>query len=88
MTAAPLHAVPMISTWDRPARARRALSPRVRRAVLTAHIVASVGLLGDVAAVLAVNIRAATTLGQPGDGFRHDRCIGWGQRELVRGRRK
>jgi uncharacterized membrane protein len=29
--------------------------------VLTVHIVASVGLLGDVAAVLAVHIRAATT---------------------------
>jgi hypothetical protein len=41
--------------------ARRTLSPRVRRAVLTAHIVASVGLLGDVAAVLAVNVRAATS---------------------------
>ena len=40
---------------------RRTLSPRLRRAVLTAHIIASVGLLGDVAAVLAVNIRAATT---------------------------
>jgi Predicted integral membrane protein (DUF2269) len=37
------------------------LSPRTRRAVLTVHIVASVGLLGDVAAVLAVNVRAATT---------------------------
>jgi Predicted integral membrane protein (DUF2269) len=29
--------------------------------VLTFHIVVSVGLLGDVAAVLAVNVRAATT---------------------------
>jgi Predicted integral membrane protein (DUF2269) len=37
------------------------LSPQLRRAVLTVHIVASVGLLGDVAAVLAVNVRAATT---------------------------
>jgi hypothetical protein len=37
------------------------LSPRVRRTVLTVHIVASVGLLGDVAAVLAVNLRAAAT---------------------------
>jgi hypothetical protein len=37
------------------------LSPRLRRAVLTAHIIASVGLLGDVAAVLALNVRAATT---------------------------
>jgi len=50
-----------ISVPQSPARARRMLSPRVRRAVLTAHIVASVGLLGDVAAVLAVNVRAATT---------------------------
>jgi hypothetical protein len=37
------------------------LSPTARRAVLTAHIVASVGLLGDSAAVLAINVRAATT---------------------------
>ena len=37
------------------------MSPRARRAVLTTHIIASVGLLGDVAAVLAVNVRAATT---------------------------
>jgi uncharacterized membrane protein len=41
------------STWR--------LSPPARRAVLTAHIVASVGLLGDCAAVLATAIRAATT---------------------------
>jgi hypothetical protein len=37
------------------------LSPSVRRAVLTVHIVASVGLLGDCAAIVAVNLRAATT---------------------------
>jgi len=43
------------------ARTRIALHPNVRRAVLTVHIVAGVGLLGDVGAVLAVNIRAATT---------------------------
>jgi Predicted integral membrane protein (DUF2269) len=48
-----------ISVQKSPPGVRRALSPRVRRAVLTAHIVASVGLLGDVAAVLAVNVRAA-----------------------------
>jgi hypothetical protein len=42
-------------------RPRRALAPRVRRAVLTAHIIASVGLLGDCAALLAINVRAATT---------------------------
>jgi uncharacterized membrane protein SirB2 len=33
----------------------------MRRGLLTIHIVASVGLLGDVAAVLAVNVRAATS---------------------------
>jgi hypothetical protein len=43
----------------------RRLSQRMRRAVLTAHIIVSVGLLGDCAAVLAINIRAATT-GDPG----------------------
>ena len=32
-----------------------------RRALLTGHIVAGVGLLGAVASVLAINIRAATT---------------------------
>jgi uncharacterized membrane protein len=37
------------------------MSPRVRRSVLTAHIIASVGLLGDSAGFLAVAIRAATT---------------------------
>jgi Predicted integral membrane protein (DUF2269) len=45
----------------RPARVRWSPSPTARRALLTVHIVASVGLLGDVAAVLAVNIRAAST---------------------------
>jgi Predicted integral membrane protein (DUF2269) len=44
-----------------PSLTRVTLSPLTRRAVLTAHIIASVGLLGDVAAVLAVNVRAATT---------------------------
>jgi uncharacterized membrane protein len=44
-----------------PARARLELRPAARRALLTLHIIAGVGLLGDVAAVLAVNIRAATT---------------------------
>jgi hypothetical protein len=37
------------------------LTPAVRRAVLTVHIIAGVGLLGDIAAVLAINVRAATT---------------------------
>jgi hypothetical protein len=40
---------------------KRRLSPRARRIVLTVHIVASVGLLGDVAGFLAVAIRAAST---------------------------
>jgi uncharacterized membrane protein len=39
----------------------RRLSGSTRRALLTAHIIASVGLLGDVAAVLAINVKAATT---------------------------
>jgi hypothetical protein len=42
-------------------RARIRLRPAVRRSLLTLHIVAGVGLLGSVAAVLAMNIRAATT---------------------------
>jgi hypothetical protein len=47
---------------SRPARVpRRPLSPGARRAVLTVHIVASVGLLGDCAALLATGVRAATT---------------------------
>ena len=37
------------------------MSPAVRRSVLTAHIVAAVGLLGDSAGFLAVAVRAATT---------------------------
>ncbi len=40
---------------------RISLRPNVRRALLTWHIIAGVGLLGDVGAVLAVNLRAATT---------------------------
>jgi hypothetical protein len=44
-----------------PPRARFKLRPVTRRAVLTAHIIAGVGLLGDVGAVLAVNVRAAST---------------------------
>ncbi len=39
--------------------ARRRLSPRTRRAVLTAHIAISVGLLGEVSAFLAIAVRAA-----------------------------
>lgn len=37
------------------------LKPTTRRAVLAAHIIAGVGLLGDLAAVLAINVRAAGT---------------------------
>jgi uncharacterized membrane protein len=37
------------------------MSSSVRRSILTAHIIASVGLLGDSAGFLAVAIRAATT---------------------------
>jgi uncharacterized membrane protein len=43
------------------ATSKRRLSPRARRIALTAHIVASVGLLGDVAGFLAIAVRAATT---------------------------
>ncbi len=42
-----------------PSAPRFRLSARVRRAVLTAHIVASVGLLGDVAGFLVVAVRGA-----------------------------
>jgi Predicted integral membrane protein (DUF2269) len=45
----------------RSSAARIRLRPGARRALLTVHIIAGVGLLGDVGAVLAVNIRAATT---------------------------
>jgi len=55
----------MLHVAERPAAAtrkpRRPLSARMRRTVLTVHIASSVGLLGDVAAVLAMNVRAATT---------------------------
>ncbi len=40
--------------------ARWPISSSVRRAVLTFHVIASVGLLGDSAGFLAVAIRAAT----------------------------
>lgn len=43
---------------DRP---RWRLSPTIRRALLTFHIVVSVGLLGDSAGFLAVAIQGATT---------------------------
>jgi len=37
------------------------MAPALRRSVLTVHIIASVGLLGDSAGFLAVAVRAATT---------------------------
>jgi hypothetical protein len=43
------------------ARTPRRLSPALRRAVLTVHIVTSVALLGTCAAIVALNVRAATT---------------------------
>ena len=42
-------------------KARRLLPPRGRQALLTAHIMMSVGLLGDSAGFLAVSIRAWRT---------------------------
>jgi uncharacterized membrane protein len=39
----------------------RRLPPRIRRATLTLHIVASVALLGSCAAIVVINARAATT---------------------------
>jgi hypothetical protein len=45
----------------REGRQSRRLSSRARRALLTAHILVSVGLFGDVAGFLAVTIRAAGT---------------------------
>jgi hypothetical protein len=46
------------ATTNRP---RFTLSPSARKAVLTTHIIVSVGLLGDSAGYLAVAIRAAAT---------------------------
>ncbi len=37
------------------------LPPKARKAVLTVHIIVSVGFLGDAAGFLAVAVRAATT---------------------------
>jgi hypothetical protein len=56
-TLVPPQRPPVVSA----ARACWPLSPSVRRAVLTAHIIASVGLLGDCAALLALTVRAAAT---------------------------
>jgi hypothetical protein len=63
---ATVQAVTTINDTPRVRRAVQAvttinLTPRVRRAVLTAHIIASVGLLGDCAAIVAISIRAAAT---------------------------
>jgi hypothetical protein len=49
-------------TTDRPAAARRRrLAPGTRRAVLVAHIVASVALLGASASILRLGVGGATT---------------------------
>jgi uncharacterized membrane protein len=40
---------------------RRALAPKLRRTLLTVHVVASVGLLGEIAGFLAVALQAART---------------------------
>jgi hypothetical protein len=48
------------ATTDGVRRAGVRVGVRARRAVLTCHIVAGVGLLGSVATVLAINVRAAT----------------------------
>ena len=47
------------SMRENPPSQRRYLSRRARNALLTAHIIISVGLLGDSAGFLAVAIRAA-----------------------------
>jgi hypothetical protein len=49
------------ATAERSQRVRIGFGLGGRRALLTCHIVAGVGLLGSVAGVLAINIRAATT---------------------------
>jgi hypothetical protein len=49
------------ATTERSQRVRVRIGLRARRALLTGHIIAGVGLLGSVAVVLAINIRAATT---------------------------
>ena len=59
--ASPPSAAAAATSAVSPKGARFKLRPAARRALLTVHIVAGVGLLGDVAAVLAVNVRAATT---------------------------
>src|SRR5687767_9648432 len=50
-------------TTDGRANQRRVLPQRWRQAILTAHIIMSVGLLGDSAGFLAVAIRIAGTDG-------------------------
>ena len=55
------HAAPIPRSTSARPRARVRLRPAARRSVLTLHIIAGVGLLGDVGAVLAINVRAATT---------------------------
>jgi hypothetical protein len=49
------------ATITAPPAPRIRIGRTMRRTVLTAHVAAGVGLLGSVAAVLAINVRAATT---------------------------
>lgn len=58
---APLTAPGSTPVDDATPTARRGLPRRARQALLTAHIVLSVGLLGDSAGFLAVAIRAASS---------------------------
>jgi hypothetical protein len=51
-------AMPAIAVTSTPARR---LSPRLRRAILTVHVAAGVGLLGTCAALVLIHVRAATT---------------------------
>jgi hypothetical protein len=57
------HGAGMVTTAPvtAPPATRIRLGRGARRTVLTAHVVSGVGLLGSVAAVLAINVRAATT---------------------------
>ena len=57
--APPPPVAPRPAGAPRPAAARLRLRPATRRVVLALHIVSGVGLLGAVAAVLAINVRAA-----------------------------
>ena len=59
---------------DDRAPGRRLLSQRARQALLTAHIMMSVGLLGDSAGFLAVAVRAST-IEDPGALVEHAKIL-------------